>query len=1058
MGRAKKTRSSTSTIAAPQMATSPTVPSGIGPQRYSCVPLIPYPTYYPFRDQWEFSRGSDPRLHSERAPSFIAGAQTNTNPSNELGRGEPSPSIGPAAVTSNANSRVTIEEIEDPEASTSSLSNEQRRMRRADKQKHHGADIPLEEDNIMAQQAILNSIRERNNRRPSNPSDSHGTAPSAQIPESYSGILEAALAHLMSPRHESKSEEDFALRMDALRRLQDPDHFNGPSNESLNHVSPQAPNTTILSGQRGPKSLSMLVESMNLSNKSRSEKSEHSHYAPSLFYEIPANSLTAVPERPAHHARSRASTIVASHVEPTATPLSGTPEIYAPAFTAEVDWQNRVALQQMALNKPLARIQNITLPIEILVILGDFRGVDDTLKKSVEIDASDIELKDLAILIVLLEYLLIMMKIVLEESVAGDWSGELNNLVDSQVGEACELGLNKSMKLDPPIYGGSSKAKDYDEWIMKHLRFLSLSGLGGNDKENAQIKMLGICLDGKALTWYNDEVEQMHHAAYNIPRRNWTYKAILWELYQHCVRGSSRNDSSQDFHTAGYDTTAGIQSLVSCLISAGSRMVRPPTDHEMAEHIIDVLPMSINRWLVEHRGVVPSIISHRRLVKYIREYENLQDDIHFLEERQRTQRSNSDRSRPSRGSGRDAAGPSSRPGISRPSFTPRTSRTEDSHPVRGIAEHDNRDCDRGYNHDRDRNRDRAVVPTKVVECFTCKEKGHYANDPICRNYGKAKPALRAIQEETINLLSEVVNPISAVLGEQLRTITDEPIIDEPSVSDSDGDSCSIASDDDFTSMSDQGERSNMMRELPDFDYPQFDMWENECFLDLLFYEPNDVDIYISTHMHYLDDSLRRLHNGSYELFDRVTRETHYTSDEPGVTTNSDYTDSVSNDDLPALTTDWSFIPSDEDPWGFSTPHNGHYPDLSTDIQWLDDFEEEVEDMLIDDQNRKSGRYNKSLFFEKSFESNHWLEGDHRRDDSEDDAMPSLCIASDSESDCDDFEMDRNHFEDGDYFRGLWELDVPLEKVGAINDASTSKKTSTSDGGVICEEVDSDVIE
>ncbi|KAJ7597976.1 hypothetical protein C8J56DRAFT_883283 [Mycena floridula] len=283
------------------------------------------------------------------------------------------------------------------------------------------------------------------------------------------------------------------------------------------------------------------------------------------------------------------------------------------------------------------------------------------------------------------------------------------------------------------------------------------------------------------------------------------------------------------------------------------------------------------------------------------------------------------------------------------------------------------------------------------------------------NYSKAKPALCAIQEETITLPSE-----------ELRTITDEHIIDEPSLSDSDGDSCSIASGDDFTSMSDQGECSNMMCELPDFDCPQFDMWENECFLDLLFYEPNDVDIYISTHMHYLDDSLRQLHNGSYELFDQVTRENHYTSDEPGVIKNSDYTDLA------------SFIPSDEDPWGFSAPHSGHYPDLSTDIQWLDDFEEEVEDMLIDDQNRRGGHYNKSLLFEKSFESNRWL-GDHRKDNADDDAMPSLCIASDSESDCDDFEMDRNHFEDGAYFRGLWELDVPLEKVGAIHDASTSKK-------------------
>ncbi|KAJ7577663.1 hypothetical protein C8J56DRAFT_898820 [Mycena floridula] len=1035
MGRAKKTRSSTSTIPAPQMATSSTVPSGIGPSDTAASPsfhILPTitseisgnsPVTAPIA-----SGGSDPQLPSDRAPSFIAGAQTNMNPSTELGRGEPSPSIGPAAVTSNATSRVTIEEIEDPEASTSSLSNEQRRLHRADKQKHHGADIPFEEDDILAQQAILNSIHEHNNRHSAKPSDSRETAPSAQIPESYSGILEAALAHLMSPRHDSESEEDFALRMDALRRLRDPDRFNGPSNESSNHVLPQAPTQPFRLARKVPNPLA--------------------------------------PERPAHHARSRASTIAASHVEPTATPLSGTPEIYAPAFTAEVDWQNRVVLQheRFRLIRTCGRSsvpdQNIgfdrdglpfdrngpeqatrgysehytanrdprragRLPrsmVNLLILvptslktppktrgltqdLSILKGVDNTLKKSVVIDASDIgvfseldmriiirrEFKTLAILIVLLKHLLSVMKIILEENAAGDWSGE------STVGEACELGLNKSMKLNPPIYRGSSKAKDYDEWIMKHLRFLLLSGLGGNEKENARIKMLGICLEGKALTWYNDEVEQMHHAVYNIPRRNWTYKAILWELYQHCVRGSSRNDSSQDFHTARYDATAGIQSLVSCLISAGSRMVRPPTDHEMAERIIDALPMSINRWLVEHHGVVPSIISRRRLVKYIREYENLQDDIHFLEERQWTRQSNLDRSRPSRGSGRDAAGSSSRPGISRPSFTPQTSRTEDSHPVRGLAECDNRDRDRGH----DWNRNRAVVPTNIVECFACKEKGHYANDPICRNYGKARPALHAIQEETIALPSEEVNSTSAVLGEQLHTITDERIIDEPSLSDSDGDSCSIASGDDFTSMSDQGERSNMMCELPDFDCSQFDMWENECFLDLLFYEPNDVDIYISTHMHYLDDSLRRL---SYELFDQVTRETHYTSDEPGVITNSDYTDSVSNDDLPALTTDWSFIPSDEDPWGFSAPHNGHYPDLSTDIQWLDDFEEEVEDMLIDDQNRRSGRYNKSLFFEKSFESNCWLEGDHRKDNSDDDTMPSLCIASDSESDCDDFEM------------------------------------------------------
>ncbi|KAJ7597975.1 hypothetical protein C8J56DRAFT_1042146 [Mycena floridula] len=104
MGHAKKTRSSTSMIPAPQMATSPTVPSGIGPSDTAASPLFHIlPTI----------------------PSGISGNSPIIAPIVAGGRGEHSPSIGPAAVTSNANSCITVEEIEDPEASTSSLSNEQ---------------------------------------------------------------------------------------------------------------------------------------------------------------------------------------------------------------------------------------------------------------------------------------------------------------------------------------------------------------------------------------------------------------------------------------------------------------------------------------------------------------------------------------------------------------------------------------------------------------------------------------------------------------------------------------------------------------------------------------------------------------------------------------------------------------------------------------------------------------------------------------------------------------------------------------------------------------------
>ncbi|KAJ7580286.1 hypothetical protein C8J56DRAFT_896868 [Mycena floridula] len=1169
MGRSKKTtRASTALAAAPHNGASPLVPTGIGPGP-STAPMLP------------------------TIPSGIGGGSISLTPivSNASGSPQVAENIqkppdnavdnhrrashSPAIVVDGSShhsldnrpispitSGVSIEE-------SSAALNEQRRLRRAEKQRHHGADIPSDEDDIQAQQAILDSIRQRNKAPQAVPSAASQTA---HDPNSYSGILEAALAHLMSPRHDDESDNDFALRTNALLRLRNPDRFNGTSHESSNQVSPAVPiipatveNTSENNSYRHSKPLSMLVDSMSLSKRARSEQSAKSHYAASLFYDIPANSLTAMPGKgsavPEKGFREPLTESRTSSLDPQSTEhnspreaKAAPPELYAPAFTAEVDWQNRVAMQRerfrlirtcgkssipdqnigfdrdglpfdrngteqaasaysdhYALNRnpnleerlpvrPASNAENIHImagngpsdpgsgssngsdnsdtesgsfysegghryPEEVRRDRrrrrrhrsGHGSGPDDG-NQSIRFGPRSEHDEDR----VGGERRRRIVRRVDRESMNEEFQKRLYTMIDLQVGEACDLGLNKSMKLDPPVYGGSSKAKEFDEWIMKHLRFLSLSGLGGNDKDAARVKMLGICLEGKALNWYNDEVEQMHHAAYNLPRRHWTFKSIIWELYQHFVRGSSRNDSTQDFQSARYDASMGIQSLVSCLISAGSRMIRPPTDHEMSERIVDALPMSINRWLVEHRNVVASIISRRQLVKYIREYENLQDDIHFLEERQRRRRTGDDKSQTNR-----AATPA-HASSSRAIPSSKTPARQDERGDRTCVRDSDRDRDRPRNGDRIRDgRDNRDKMPRPMICYGCNEKGHYANDLICKNYGKEKPPLRAIQEDTA--ISESGPIDTAVSGEQINVIADTAEdVSSPSLSDSDGDSCSIDSGDDFETHSDPGEeRAFMIQEVMDQASPPFNMWKNDIFLDLLFYEPNEVDLYIETHMRYMDDSLRHLHNGGYELVDRVTKSVYYSTGgfdtNRGCHPNDDFLldceewglnqlfgdEQFSNnindlsDDLLALIPDWSFIPPSEDPWGLNdvAPANGGvYPDLNSDIQWLDDFEEEVEDMIIDENNRKGSRFNRSLFFEKSFESNKWLASDVKKeDDSDDDSLPGLCNVSDKESELDDFYLDNNCFEDEAYFRGLWELDVPLEKVTAMNDALTPKK-------------------
>ncbi|KAJ7600327.1 hypothetical protein C8J56DRAFT_1037929 [Mycena floridula] len=322
----------------PVITILPTIPSGISGGSSALTPLVPSTSVSPnIYDMPQNNPRPEPSL------SFIAA--TSQMP-NAHGRNEATHSNQTNSGLAAQNLCVTMEEIDDPEASASSLSSEQRRLHRAEKQKHHDADIPPNEDDILAQNAILESIQTHE----------------------CDGILEAALAYLMSPRHENESDEDFALRSNVLQRLRNVDQFNSPPNESANHISTtvQSNNTPVMSnlGHQGARSLSMLVESMQLSTKTRSEKSDQSHYAPSLFYEILLNSLTAISNQAKgsrssgknsnktdKSALSNASTRTCdpASTAPTPTPTPATnagPEVYAPAFAAEIGWQNRVALQR----------------------------------------------------------------------------------------------------------------------------------------------------------------------------------------------------------------------------------------------------------------------------------------------------------------------------------------------------------------------------------------------------------------------------------------------------------------------------------------------------------------------------------------------------------------------------------------------------------------------------------------------------------------------------------------------------------------------------------------
>ncbi|KAJ7598936.1 hypothetical protein C8J56DRAFT_1039813 [Mycena floridula] len=143
-------------------------------------------------------------------------------------------------------------------------------------------------------------------------------------------------------------------------------------------------------------------------------------------------------------------------------------------------------------------------------------------------------------------------------------------LCKRSVGHRTDLGLSKSIKLETPKkFNGRGDARAFEEWLPELLRFMSLSGLNGDLRDPARVRMLGVCLEGEALTWYNATIEPMYAGAF-IPRRRWRFDEAVWELYRQFVHDHALNNANRDFESASWRPSSGINGLYYDLTYADS--------------------------------------------------------------------------------------------------------------------------------------------------------------------------------------------------------------------------------------------------------------------------------------------------------------------------------------------------------------------------------------------------------------------------------------------------------------------------------------------------------
>ncbi|KAJ7599009.1 hypothetical protein C8J56DRAFT_881545 [Mycena floridula] len=174
----------------------------------------------------------------ESRPRATGGIVINDGPHN---RGSRTSSTNSSC--SSRSSRITRSDNE--------MSEDAQRICRAGKQRHHGARIPKELDNVMMQEILITDARHRSEQAAQASSSAASPAMvenaissltnvirnefngslmengltrlESQLRES--GLIEAAIQQLHAPQGAEESPDDYACRVDSLRRLQDPLRF-----------------------------------------------------------------------------------------------------------------------------------------------------------------------------------------------------------------------------------------------------------------------------------------------------------------------------------------------------------------------------------------------------------------------------------------------------------------------------------------------------------------------------------------------------------------------------------------------------------------------------------------------------------------------------------------------------------------------------------------------------------------------------------------------------------------------------------------------------------------
>ncbi|KAJ7077331.1 hypothetical protein B0H15DRAFT_752330, partial [Mycena belliarum] len=122
----------------------------------------------------------------------------------------------------------------------------------------------------------------------------------------------------------------------------------------------------------------------------------------------------------------------------------------------------------------------------------------------------------------------------------------ITRIVDRQLGEELQLPARiRPPKLDtPPKFTGIDDHVEFLKWLEKLVAWMRTSFYGGPDADEYRVSILKNLLDGVALEWYIDFIENYDNNRTNAPV---DFISILCALHRRFITTATAHHALRDF-------------------------------------------------------------------------------------------------------------------------------------------------------------------------------------------------------------------------------------------------------------------------------------------------------------------------------------------------------------------------------------------------------------------------------------------------------------------------------------------------------------------------------